>query len=76
VLIAAKRSSAVLVAEEDWKAIQETMHLRSIPGRFVSRWPSRLPRVRRDRDGEADLLDILRDDPFGNAPPFERSSAT
>lgn len=32
VLIAGKRSSAVLISEEDWKAIQETMHLLSIPG--------------------------------------------
>jgi antitoxin YefM len=32
ILIAGKRSSAVLVSEEDWKAIQETMYLLSIPG--------------------------------------------
>lgn len=32
ILIAGKRSSAVLVSSEDWKAIQETMHLLSIPG--------------------------------------------
>ncbi len=32
ILIAGKRSSAVLVSEEDWKAIQETMHLLSVPG--------------------------------------------
>ena len=32
ILIAGKRSSAVLVAEEDWKAIQETMYLLSVPG--------------------------------------------
>jgi antitoxin YefM len=32
IVIAGKRSSAVLVAEEDWQAIQETMHLLSIPG--------------------------------------------
>jgi antitoxin YefM len=30
--IAGKRQSAVLVSAEDWKAIQETMHLLSIPG--------------------------------------------
>ena len=30
--IAGKRHSAVLVAEEDWRAIQETLHLVSIPG--------------------------------------------
>jgi prevent-host-death family protein len=32
VVITGKRSSAVLVAAEDWKAIQETLHLLSIPG--------------------------------------------
>jgi len=32
VLISGKRASAVLVAEEDWRAIQETLHLLSIPG--------------------------------------------
>jgi antitoxin YefM len=32
ILIAGKRSSAVLVSEEDWNAIQETMFLLSVPG--------------------------------------------
>ena len=32
IIIAGKRASAVLIAEEDWKAIQETMYLLSIPG--------------------------------------------
>ena len=32
IVIAGKRTSAVLLAEEDWRAIQETMHLLSIPG--------------------------------------------
>ncbi len=32
VLIAGKRQSAVLLSAEDWKAIQETMHLLSVPG--------------------------------------------
>ena len=32
ILISGKRGSAVLVAEEDWKAIQETLFLLSIPG--------------------------------------------
>ena len=30
--IAGKRASAVLVSEEDWQAIQETMNLLSMPG--------------------------------------------
>lgn len=32
VQITGKRGSAVLVAEEDWRAIQETLHLLSVPG--------------------------------------------
>ena len=31
VQIVGKRNSAVLVSEEDWKAIQETLYLTSIP---------------------------------------------
>lgn len=31
-LIAGERHSAVLIAAEDWAAIQETLHLLSIPG--------------------------------------------
>jgi prevent-host-death family protein len=30
--ITGKRGSAVLVAEEDWRSIQETLYLLSIPG--------------------------------------------
>ena len=30
--ITGKRHSAVLVSEEDWKSIQETLYLSSIPG--------------------------------------------
>ena len=32
VLITGKRNNAVLVSEEDWSAIQETLHLLSVPG--------------------------------------------
>jgi antitoxin YefM len=32
VLITGKRANAVLISEADWKAIQETMYLLSIPG--------------------------------------------
>jgi antitoxin YefM len=32
VQIVGKRSSAVLVSEDDWRAIQETLYLTSIPG--------------------------------------------
>ena len=32
VQITGKRGNAVLLSEEDWRAIQETLHLISIPG--------------------------------------------
>ncbi len=32
VFITGKRSNAVLLAEEDWNAINETLHLLSVPG--------------------------------------------
>ena len=32
VLITSKRGSAVLVSEDDWRAIEETVYLNSIPG--------------------------------------------
>jgi antitoxin YefM len=32
ILITGKRNSAVLISEEDWRAINETLYLVSIPG--------------------------------------------
>lgn len=32
IIISGKRNNAVLISEEDWNAIQETLYLRSIPG--------------------------------------------
>jgi len=32
VRITGKRNNAVLISEEDWASVQETMHLLSIPG--------------------------------------------
>lgn len=32
VLITGKRNNAILIAEEDWRAIEETLFLLSIPG--------------------------------------------
>ena len=32
ILITGKRANAVLISEDDWKAIQETIYLLSIPG--------------------------------------------
>ncbi len=36
VQITGRRQGAVLVSEEDWRAIQETLHLLSIPGMRAS----------------------------------------
>jgi len=32
VIISGKRNNAVLISEEDWRAIQETLYLDAIPG--------------------------------------------
>lgn len=32
ILITGKRSNGILVSEDDWRAIEETLHLVSIPG--------------------------------------------
>ncbi len=42
IFITGKRSNAVLISEEDWHAIQETLHLASIPGMCQSspQWSS------------------------------------
>ncbi|MCK9459321.1 MAG: type II toxin-antitoxin system Phd/YefM family antitoxin [Proteobacteria bacterium] len=36
VLITGKRHNAVLMSEDEWRAIQETLHLAAIPGMVVS----------------------------------------
>ena len=36
VQITGKRSSAVLISEEDWRAIRETLYLQTIPGMKAS----------------------------------------
>ena len=36
IMIAGKKASAVLVSAEDWSAIQETLHLLSVPGMRAS----------------------------------------
>ena len=38
VQIVGKRSSAVLISEEDWRALRETLYLTSIPGMRESIW--------------------------------------
>ena len=36
ILITGKRNNAVLLSEEDWKAIEETLYLNSIPNKVSS----------------------------------------
>jgi prevent-host-death family protein len=36
VLITGKRNNAVLISEDDWRGIQETLHLMRIPGMVES----------------------------------------
>ena len=36
VTINGKNSNAVLISEEDWKSLQETLYLKSIPGMWES----------------------------------------
>ncbi len=36
VMITTKRSNAVLISEEDWRSIEETLYLTSIPGMVES----------------------------------------
>lgn len=50
VQITGKNGSAVLIAEEDWKSVQETLYLLSIPGMRES-----------IREGLAEPLDICTD---------------
>ena len=32
IIISGKRTNAVLISEEDWRSIEETLHLMAIPG--------------------------------------------
>jgi antitoxin YefM len=52
VQITGKRGNAVLVGEDDWRAVQETLHLLSIPGMRES-----------IREGMATPADELADKP-------------
>lgn len=50
--ITGKRGSVILVSEEDWRSIQETLYLTSIPGMVES-----------IREGEAEPDDECSEDP-------------
>ena len=77
VQITGKRSSAVLISEEDWRSIQETLHLPSVNERDFDPPPRRLEDVepgsdldgficqQADADGVADAIDQQRRDAGG-----------
>lgn len=52
VLISGKRNKAVLIAEEDWQAVQETLFLLSVPGMRES-----------IREGMAEPIEECSEDP-------------
>jgi antitoxin YefM len=52
VQITGRRGNAVLVSEDDWRAVQETLHLLSIPGMRES-----------IREGMATPVEELEDEP-------------
>lgn len=52
IVIMGKRNKAVLISEEDWSAIQETLYLLSVPGMRES-----------IRDGMATALDDCEEEP-------------
>ena len=64
VQIAGKRNSAVLIAEDDWRAIQETLYLVSIPGMRESIRKGLKTPVRkcdRERTPEGGRVEIFRE---------------
>ena len=52
ILITGRRGNGVLVSEDDWRAIQETLHLLSIPGMRES-----------IREGMAEPIDECSEEP-------------
>ncbi len=52
VQITGRRGNAVLVSEDDWRAVQETLYLLSVPGMRES-----------IREGMATIVDDLEDEP-------------
>ena len=52
VQITGRRGNAVLVSEDDWRAVQETLHLLSVPGMRAS-----------IREGMAVPIEDLEDEP-------------
>ena len=58
VMITTKRNNAVLVSEEDWRSMQETIYLSSIPGMLESIREARNA-PDKDRLSEEEFLKLL-----------------
>ncbi len=58
VMITTKRNNAVLVSEEDWRSMQETIYLSSIPGMLESIREARNA-PEKDRLSEEEFLKLL-----------------
>ena len=76
VVISGKRANAVLVSEEDWSAIQETLYLLAITGMRESIKDAIKDAKKLSAAGLKDkaqtLLEILELDPLQNPPPYEK----
>ena len=74
VIITGKRGNKIMISEEDWRALEETNYLASIPGMVES-----IQKAEKSGDfviGEArewskELYEIIKLDPFQKYPPYE-----
>ena len=81
IVIKGKRGSAVLISEDDWRSIQETLFLLNIPGMRdsireglatpIDECSEELSAAGLRSKAEK-LLDILRENPYQTSPPFEK----
>jgi len=58
VMITTKRKNVVMVSEEDWRSIQETLHLSSIPGMVNSILDSSHDQIE-DRITKDEVINVL-----------------
>ena len=58
VLITTKRNNAVLISEEDWRSIEETLYLSSIPG-MVESIIDAVNEPQEERLSEEEFLELL-----------------
>ena len=79
VLITGKRNNVVMLSEEDWNAIEETLFLNAIPGMASSikeaiqalKDAKNLSSASLDKKAK-ELIEIIKKDPFQKPPPYEK----